>query len=294
MTILNHCKKEVIQLIPSPIMKFSDYQFPEYIMTEIKAQKFTTPTPIQAQGWPIALSGRNLISVGKTGSGKTLGYILPAIIHINNQPRLKNGEGPIVLVNAPTRELTQQILHTVQEFGCTSKNKSVCIFGGAPRDPQIDELICGAEICIATPGRLIDMLDNWEINLRRCSYLVLDEADRMLDMGFEPQICKIVDQIHPDCQTIMCSATLPKSIHELAEIYLEDYVHLNVGPSETTANHNIQQIVEICIDLKGALYGHVGVCFCVCIIFGIAIYSLAGQVIYLKKEFLQTIKNYIV
>ena len=127
MTISNHCKKEVIQLIPSPIMTFSDYQFPEYIMTETKAQKFTTPTPIQAQGWPIALSGRNLISVGKTGSGKTLGYILPAIIHINNQPRLKNGEGPIVLVNAPTRELAQQILHSVQDFWMYIKNE-ICLY----------------------------------------------------------------------------------------------------------------------------------------------------------------------
>jgi ATP-dependent RNA helicase DDX5/DBP2 len=120
---------------------------------------------------------------------------LPAAVHINHQTRLQRGEGPVVLVLAPTRELAQQIQQVASDFGSPSSIRNTCIFGGAPKGPQARDLERGVEIVIATPGRLIDFLERGTTNLRRCTYLVLDEADRMLDMGFEPQIRKIVDQI---------------------------------------------------------------------------------------------------
>ncbi|XP_063879692.1 uncharacterized protein LOC135110936 isoform X1 [Scylla paramamosain] len=236
--------------IPNPIQYFSDYNFPDYVMAEIRRQGYEQPTPIQGQGWPISLQGRDFVGIAQTGSGKTLGYILPAIVHINHQPYLERGDGPIALILAPTRELAQQILTVAQDYGASSKIRSTCVFGGAPKGPQIRDLERGVEICIATPGRLIDFLEAGKTNLRRTTYLVLDEADRMLDMGFEPQIRKIVDQIRPDRQTLMWSATWPKEVRNLAEDFLKDYIQLNVGSLSLAANHNILQIVDVCQEIE--------------------------------------------
>ncbi|KAK8381101.1 hypothetical protein O3P69_008172 [Scylla paramamosain] len=219
-------------------------------MAEIRRQGYEQPTPIQGQGWPISLQGRDFVGIAQTGSGKTLGYILPAIVHINHQPYLERGDGPIALILAPTRELAQQILTVAQDYGASSKIRSTCVFGGAPKGPQIRDLERGVEICIATPGRLIDFLEAGKTNLRRTTYLVLDEADRMLDMGFEPQIRKIVDQIRPDRQTLMWSATWPKEVRNLAEDFLKDYIQLNVGSLSLAANHNILQIVDVCQEIE--------------------------------------------
>uniref|UniRef100_A0A672GFW2 RNA helicase n=1 Tax=Salarias fasciatus TaxID=181472 RepID=A0A672GFW2_SALFA len=219
-----------------------------YVMDVINKQNWTDPTPIQAQGWPLALSGQDMVGIAQTGSGKTLSYLLPAIVHINHQPFLERGDGPICLVLAPTRELAQQVQQVAAEYGRASRLKSTCIYGGAPKGPQIRDLERGVEICIATPGRLIDFLEAGKTNLRRCTYLVLDEADRMLDMGFEPQIRKIVDQIRPDRQTLMWSATWPKEVRQLAEDFLKEYVQINIGALQLSANHNILQIVDVCND----------------------------------------------
>ncbi|XP_041867457.1 probable ATP-dependent RNA helicase DDX5 isoform X1 [Melanotaenia boesemani] len=233
---------------PNPILKFGEANFPSYVMEVIDKQNFTEPTPIQAQGWPLALSGKDMVGIAQTGSGKTLSYLLPAIVHINHQPFLERGDGPICLVLAPTRELAQQVQQVAAEYGRASRLKSTCIYGGAPKGPQIRDLERGVEICIATPGRLIDFLEAGKTNLRRCTYLVLDEADRMLDMGFEPQIRKIVDQIRPDRQTLMWSATWPKEVRQLAEDFLKEYVQINIGALQLSANHNILQIVDVCND----------------------------------------------
>merc|ERR1719412_2181362 len=231
---------------PNPITNFEDAGLPDYVMREINRKQFTEPTAIQAQGWPTALSGLDLVGIAMTGSGKTLAYLLPAIIHINHQPYLERGDGPIVLVLAPTRELAQQIQEVANEFGRSSKIKNTCVFGGAPKGPQMRDLENGCEIVIATPGRLIDFLEMGKTNLRRCTYLALDEADRMLDMGFEPQIRKIIEQIRPDRQVLMWSATWPKEVRRLAEDFLTDYMHINIGSQEMHANHNILQIVDVC------------------------------------------------
>eukprot|EP00882_Tetradesmus_deserticola_P001838 GHRQ01001971.1.p1 GENE.GHRQ01001971.1~~GHRQ01001971.1.p1 ORF type:complete len:457 (+),score=150.30 GHRQ01001971.1:976-2346(+) len=206
---------------------------------------FTAPTPIQAQGWPMALLGRDLVGLAETGSGKTLAYLLPAVVHINAQPYLERGDGPIVLVIAPTRELAVQIQEECHKFGSSSRIKHTCVYGGAPRGPQVRDLTTGVEICIATPGRLIDMLDSRVTNLKRVTYLVLDEADRMLDMGFEPQIRKIVDQIRPDRQTLLWSATWPKEVQSIAKDFLQNPYQVIIGNPDLKANHNITQIVEV-------------------------------------------------
>ncbi|XP_042249944.1 probable ATP-dependent RNA helicase DDX17 isoform X1 [Thunnus maccoyii] len=233
---------------PKPVINFHQAQFPQYVMDVLMQQNFKEPTAIQAQGFPLALSGRDMVGIAQTGSGKTLSYLLPAIVHINHQPYLERGDGPICLVLAPTRELAQQVQQVAYDYGKSSRIKSTCVYGGAPKGPQIRDLERGVEICIATPGRLIDFLEAGKTNLRRCTYLVLDEADRMLDMGFEPQIRKIVDQIRPDRQTLMWSATWPKEVRQLAEDFLKDYVQINVGALELSANHNILQIVDVCME----------------------------------------------
>ncbi|XP_002135506.1 ATP-dependent RNA helicase DBP2 isoform X1 [Drosophila persimilis] len=232
--------------VPTPSIDFEEGGFPDYVMNEIRKQGFAKPTAIQAQGWPIALSGRDLVGVAQTGSGKTLAYVLPAVVHINNQPRLERGDGPIALVLAPTRELAQQIQQVAIEFGSNTHVRNTCIFGGAPKGQQARDLERGVEIVIATPGRLIDFLERGTTTLKRCTYLVLDEADRMLDMGFEPQIRKIMQQIRPDRQVLMWSATWPKEVRQLAEEFLTNYIQVNIGSLTLSANHNILQIVDVC------------------------------------------------
>lgn len=232
--------------VPNPIQNFEEGNFPDYVMSSIKGMGYKDPTPIQAQGWPIAMSGKNLVGIAQTGSGKTLAYILPAIVHINNQPPIRRGDGPVALVLAPTRELAQQIQQVATDFGNAAYVRNTCIFGGAPKREQARDLERGVEIVIATPGRLIDFLEKGTTNLQRCTYLVLDEADRMLDMGFEPQIRKIIEQIRPDRQTLMWSATWPKEVRKLAEDYLGDYEQINIGSMQLSANHNILQIIDIC------------------------------------------------
>lgn len=214
-------------------------------MDEVKAQGFPAPTAIQSQGWPMALSGRDVVGIAETGSGKTLTYCLPAIVHINAQPLLAPGDGPIVLVLAPTGELAVQIQQEITKFGKSSRIRNTCVYGGVPRGPQIRDLSKGVEVCIATPGRLIDMLEGGKTNLRRVTYLVLDEADRMLDMGFEPQIRKIIGQIRPDRQTLMWSATWPKEVRALASEFQTDFIQVNIGSMDLSANHRITQVVEV-------------------------------------------------
>lgn len=189
-----------------------------------------------------------MVGVSATGSGKTLAFLLPAMIHINAQQYLKPGEGPIVLVLAPTRELAVQIKEECDKFGASSEIKNTVVYGGVPKSKQVRDLRSGIEIVIATPGRLIDHLEQGNTNLRRVTYLVLDEADRMLDMGFEPQLRKICSQIRPDRQVLMWSATWPKTVQNLASDYLNDYYQVTVGSLDLAGNKDVTQIVDACAD----------------------------------------------
>ncbi|KAL2341614.1 hypothetical protein Fmac_009554 [Flemingia macrophylla] len=232
--------------IPPPFMTFDATGFPPEILREIYSAGFSNPTPIQAQTWPVALQGRDIVAIAKTGSGKTLGYLMPAFILLR-QRHNNSLNGPTVLVLAPTRELATQIQEEVIKFGRSSRVSCTCLYGGAPKALQLKELDRGADIVVATPGRLNDILEMKKIDFGQVSLLVLDEADRMLDMGFEPQIRKIVNEIPPRRQTLMYTATWPKEVRKIAGDLLVNPVQVNIGSvDELEANKAItQQYVEV-------------------------------------------------
>merc|ERR1712137_593415 len=212
---------------------------------------FTKPTPIQAQCWPIALSGRDLIGIAETGSGKTLAFLLPGIVKMNaetdEKPRKRQ---PGILVLAPTRELAMQSDVVCNESSSETGVSSVCIAGGMDRSAQNMALKRGARVVVATPGRLISLLETNECDLSRTKYLVLDEADRMLDMGFEPDIKKIMSYLPKKRQTLMFSATWPEEIRALASQYLKNPTKVIIGSDDLSANVRVTQIVEL-IDPRG-------------------------------------------
>jgi len=223
----------------------------EYSLKEITEAGFIRPTPIQSQGWPMAMTGRDVIGVAETGSGKTLTYLLPALVHIEAQPILKRGDGPIVLILVPTRELAHQIKVEAGKFGYNGGVKNSCVYGGVPKRDQIIELSEGVEILIATPGRLLDHLENKNTNLKRVTYFVLDEADRMLDMGFEGQIRLVFGQIRPKRQLLLFTATWPPSVRVLAEEYIDnDFLQVLIGKENNalTINKNVNQTIEMVDD----------------------------------------------
>lgn len=166
-------------------------------------------------------------------------------MHVLKQGQRNNRDGPGILVMLPTRELAQQVEEVAKTFCPMTGLRVTCLFGGAAKMNQGRDLKSGVDIVIATPGRLLDFLEQGTTSMSRCTFLVLDEADRMLDMGFEPQIRKIVSQIRPDRQTLMFSATWPKEVRTLASDFQTDPVYLNVGSLELSANHNITQYVEV-------------------------------------------------
>ncbi|KAI5180743.1 ATP-dependent RNA helicase DDX5/DBP2 [Nematocida sp. AWRm80] len=227
--------------VPKPCTNFRQVGFPMGIVNEFEKAGFTEPTHIQAQGWPMALSGRDMIGIANTGSGKTLSFILPAMIHAKAQIPLRSGDGPIVLVLAPTRELVCQIESEASKYARFFGLKTAAVYGGAAQGPQRNAIRRGAEIVIATPGRLIDFYEQRAIYLSRVSFLVLDEADRMLDMGFEPQLNRIIPETNPKKQTLMWSATWPKKVQALAHNYMSNYIQVKIGASDLVANSKIIQ-----------------------------------------------------
>lgn len=231
--------------VPAPFMTFDQTGFPPEILRELQNAGFSSPTPIQAQSWPIAMQNQDIVAIAKTGSGKTLGYLLPAFIHLRR--RCNNIQmGPTVLVLAPTRELATQIQEEAIKFGRSSRITCTCLYGGAPKGPQLRDLERGVDIVVATPGRLNDILETKKVNLRQVSFLALDEADRMLDMGFEPQIRKIVNEIPRQRQTLMYTATWPKEVRKIAGDLLVNPVQVTIGTiDELAANNSITQFVEI-------------------------------------------------
>ncbi|CAK1545538.1 unnamed protein product [Leptosia nina] len=228
--------------IPNPVLTFEQAfkHYPE-ILDEIYKQNFTHPSPIQSQAWPILLRGEDMIGIAQTGTGKTLAFLLPALIHIDGQPTPREErEGPTVLILAPTRELALQIDKEVSKYQYRGI-KSVCIYGGGDRREQINVVTKGVDIVIATPGRLNDLVMARHLNAINFSYIVLDEADRMLDMGFEPQIRKSLFDVRPDRQCVMTSATWPAGVRRLAETYMKDPIQVNVGSLDLAAVHTVTQ-----------------------------------------------------
>ncbi|KAM8859338.1 putative ATP-dependent RNA helicase DDX43 isoform 2-T2 [Spinachia spinachia] len=241
--------------VPSPCRTFLEaFELYPEIMESIEHVGFVKPTPIQSQAWPVALSGEDLIAIAQTGTGKTLAYLLPGFIHMDGQPvpRPQRG-GPGVLVLTPTRELALQIETECSKYRYKGY-KSVCIYGGGDRRAQIGLVKAGVDIVIATPGRLNDLQMNELINLQSITYLVLDEADRMLDMGFEPQIMKILLDIRPDRQTVMTSATWPTGVRRLAKSYLKKPMMVYVGTLDLAAVNTVQQTVLIVLEEEKKSY----------------------------------------
>ncbi|XP_049517456.1 probable ATP-dependent RNA helicase DDX43 isoform X2 [Dermacentor silvarum] len=222
---------------------FSNYP---QILDEIYKNKFAKPSPIQSQAWPILLQGQDLIGIAQTGTGKTLAFLLPALIHIDSQPvPREERKGPSCLILAPTRELAQQIEREANKYHYRGI-KCVCIYGGGSRREQIQTVNLGVEIVIATPGRLNDLVMNRIIDLNFVTFLVLDEADRMLDMGFEIQIRKVMLDIRPDRQTVMTSATWPEGVRRLSQQYMTNPFQVFVGSLDLAAVHTVTQTVILC------------------------------------------------
>ncbi|XP_063046994.1 probable ATP-dependent RNA helicase DDX43 isoform X2 [Engraulis encrasicolus] len=232
------------RVIPNPVCTFEEcFLHHPGIMDNIKRVGFAKPTPIQSQSWPIIMSGVDLIGIAQTGTGKTLAYLLPGFIHMDKQPLERNKvDGPGMLVLTPTRELALQIEQECNKYSYKGYN-SICVYGGGDRRAQIKGVTNGVDIVIATPGRLNDLQMNGLLNLKTITYLVLDEADRMLDMGFEPQIMKIILDIRPDRQTVMTSATWPPGVRRLAKSYLKDPMMVYVGTLDLAAVNTVTQQV---------------------------------------------------
>ncbi|KAK7174818.1 hypothetical protein R3I93_001880 [Phoxinus phoxinus] len=229
---------------PKPSTSFAHFGFDEQLLHQIRKSEYTQPTPIQCQGVPISLSGRDMIGIAKTGSGKTAAFIWPMLVHIMDQKELEPGEGPIAVIVCPTRELCQQIHSECKRFGKVYGLSSVAVYGGGSMWEQAKALQEGAEIVVCTPGRLIDHVKKKATSLQRVTYLVFDEADRMFDMGFEYQVRSIASHVRPDRQTLLFSATFRKKIEKLARDILVDPIRVVQGDIGE-ANEDVTQIVEV-------------------------------------------------
>ncbi|XP_058852556.1 probable ATP-dependent RNA helicase DDX46 isoform X2 [Acipenser ruthenus] len=233
---------------PKPIKTWVQCGISMKILSALKKQNYDKPTPIQAQAIPAIMCGRDLIGIAKTGSGKTIAFLLPMFRHIMDQRPLEEAEGPIAVIMTPTRELALQITKECKKCSKPLGLRVVCVYGGTGISEQIAELKRGAEIIVCTPGRMIDMLgaNNGRVtNLRRVTYVVIDEADRMFDMGFEPQVMRIVDNIRPDRQTVMFSATFPRAMEALARRILSKPVEVQVGGRSIVCSDVEQHVIVL-------------------------------------------------
>lgn len=249
------------QNVPEPVNAFTNPPLDDHLLTNIKMAGYVTPTPVQKYSVPIVMGGRDLMACAQTGSGKTGGFLFPILSQafqngpstVPTQPSGQFSYGrqrkahPTSLILAPTRELVSQIFEEARKFAYRSWVRPCVVYGGADIGSQLRQIERGCDLLVATPGRLVDLIERGRISLVNIKYLVLDEADRMLDMGFEPQIRRIVEgeDMPPvmDRQTLMFSATFPRDIQMLARDFLKDYVFLSVGRVGSTSE-NITQRIE--------------------------------------------------
>ncbi|XGW13831.1 hypothetical protein V3C99_000266 [Haemonchus contortus] len=230
---------------PKPVCSFAHFGFDKPLMDSIRKSEYEQPTPIQAMAIPAALSGRDVLGIAKTGSGKTAAYLWPAIVHIMDQPDLDVGDGPIALIVVPTRELAIQVYQEAKRFCKVYNINVICAYGGGSKWEQSNELKNeGAELVVCTPGRIIDLVKVEATNFSRTTFLVFDEADRMFDMGFEAQVKSISDHIRPDRQCLMFSATFKHKVERLARDALCDAVRIVQG-EVGEANADVVQTVEV-------------------------------------------------
>ena len=216
-------------------MNFEQFSFDRRIVAQIKAVGYTTPTPIQQRAIPMVLEGRDVMGLAQTGTGKSAAFILPILQRLTKGP-LRRVRALIV---APTRELAEQIYQMSLDLGKNTKVRSVSVYGGVSKVSQVSRLRSGVEIVIACPGRLLDIANDGDIDLSRVEVLVLDEADRMCDMGFLPDIRRILKLLPAQRQTLFFSATMPEDIRKLADSILKDPVTVQIGkiaPAKTVSH----------------------------------------------------------
>ena len=224
---------------------FSDFGLAVPILRALAAEGYTTPTPIQIQAIPKALDGRDLCGIAQTGTGKTAAFALPLLQRLADRPRPTSARRCRVLVLTPTRELASQILENFRAYGRSLPLSAAVVFGGVPIGAQQRRLASGVDILIATPGRLLDLIDRRSLDLAGVEALVLDEADRMLDLGFIHALKRIVKLLPQRRQTLLFSATMPRPIAKLAEEYLNDPVTVAVAPAATTVELVDQGVVFV-------------------------------------------------
>ncbi|KDO70835.1 hypothetical protein CISIN_1g007285mg [Citrus sinensis] len=237
--------------VPPAVNTFAEIDLGEALNLNIRRCKYVKPTPVQRHAIPISIGGRDLMACAQTGSGKTAAFCFPIISGIMREQYVQRPRGsrtvyPLALILAPTRELSSQIHVEAKKFSYQTGVKVVVAYGGAPINQQLRELERGVDILVATPGRLVDLLERARVSLQMIRYLALDEADRMLDMGFEPQIRKIVQQMDmppPGMrQTMLFSATFPKEIQRLASDFLANYIFLAVGRVGSSTDLIVQRV----------------------------------------------------
>jgi ATP-dependent RNA helicase RhlE len=234
------------------LTSFQDFGLAEPISRALTEEKYVTPTPIQAQTIPLALTGRDVVGIAQTGTGKTASFALP-ILHRLLENRIKPQPKTCrVLVLSPTRELSGQILDSFNAYGRHVRLTSTLAIGGVPMGRQVRALMPGLDVLVATPGRLLDLVQSNGLKLSSVEFLVLDEADRMLDMGFINDIRKIVAKLPIKRQTLFFSATMPKDIAELADAMLRDPARVAVTPVSSTAERINQRIIQVDFSAKPA------------------------------------------
>ena len=250
--------------VPEPVLQFTTPPLDEHLCRNIELAHYKVPTPVQKYSIPIVSGGRDLMACAQTGSGKTGGFLFPILSQafLNGPSPLPAAAGgnfgrqrkayPTSLILAPTRELVSQIYDESRKFAYRSWVRPCVVYGGADIGSQLRQIERGCDLLVATPGRLVDLIERGRISLCNIKYLVLDEADRMLDMGFEPQIRRIVEgedmPMVANRQTLMFSATFPRDIQMLARDFLKDYVFLSVGRVGSTSE-NITQRIEYVEDI---------------------------------------------
>ncbi len=223
----------------------------------VLAAGYASPTPIQTAAIPVARSGRDLIGCAQTGTGKTAAFVLPMLQRLSEAPRPRNRRPIRALVVTPTRELALQVETAVRTYGAFTRFRSIAIFGGVGLRPQIQKLRRGVDIVVATPGRLLDHMSRGNINLSQVEILVLDEADRMFDMGFINDIRKIVARTPKSRQTLLFSATMPEAIRALTRSIQRDPAFIEIGERRNPAETVIQQVCRVASEAKMDLLYHV-------------------------------------
>ena len=229
-----------------------DFGLADPISRALNEEKYLTPTPIQAQTIPLALSGRDVVGIAQTGTGKTAAFALPILNRILANRIKPQPKSCRVLVLSPTRELSGQILDSFNTYGRHMRPTAALAIGGVPMGRQVRSLMPGVEILVATPGRLLDLVQSNGLKLGQVEFLVLDEADRMLDMGFINDIRKIVAKLPVRRQTLFFSATMPKDIAELADAMLREPARVAVTPVSSTAERIAQRVIQVDHAAKGA------------------------------------------